>query len=373
MKKALIGTSALIAVGLLNVGAAQAADKIQLKVGGFYNAGIGAANEDDGAGEAGEFDRGHAVLVDSEVTFSGSTTLDNGIEVGVTAELEITDGARTDPIDEHYIWIENMDVWGRIEMGDRDGAEGKTMVIGPVVNGVTITGLTTFQWRNSALNNEATGPVVLGGLLFIGDSTKVTYYTPRFSGLQLGVSYTPDLTEDNKALAVDSSTGGTLTTLGEGKAVGANWTGSFGDASVSASAGWSSAEAEDVNRNDRDQWSLGINIAMNGWSFGGGYVNDETNAGQASTTQQFDNIHYRLGLVYAWGAYTAGLEYANQSVDTATGEDEAEVWSLQAKRNLGAGISMGGGLRMWDWSDADGVAASEHDATEFFFVTSVTF
>jgi len=373
MKKALIGTSALIAVGLLNVGAAQAADKIQLKVGGFYNAGIGAANEDDGAGEAGEFDRGHAVLVDSEVAFSGSTTLDNGIEVGVTAELEITDGARTDPIDEHYIWIENMDVWGRIEMGDRDGAEGKTMVIGPVVNGVTITGLTTFQWRNSALNNEATGPVVLGGLLFIGDSTKVTYYTPRFSGLQLGVSYTPDLTEDNKALAVDSSTGGTLTTLGEGKAVGANWTGSFGDASVSASAGWSSAEAEDVNRNDRDQWSLGINIAMNGWSFGGGYVNDETNAGQASTTQQFDNIHYRLGLVYSWGAYTAGLEYANQSVDTATGEDEAEVWSLQAKRNLGAGISMGGGLRMWDWSDADGVAASEHDATEFFFVTSVTF
>lgn len=371
MKKALIGTTALIAVGLLNVGAAQAADKISLSLGGFYNTGIGFSSEDDGVGEAGADDRNHAINLDSEVSFRGSTTLDNGIEVGFQAELEIADNSTADRIDEHYVWFENTDVWGRVEIGDRDGAEAKTMVFGPLVNGATITGLTAMTWRNGPVgaNGASIGPVVLGGALFLADSTKITYYTPKFSGLQLGASYTPESAENQKGLATDSTSGD----LSEGKAIGASWSGSMGDASVRASAGWSSADAEGVNENDRTQWVAGINVSMNGWQIGGGYVNDETGGGSASTVVQRDNIQYRLGLVYSSGAYTTGIEYADQSVDTATGEDQATVWSLQGKKSLGAGVSVGAGVRQWSWSDADSVAASEHDATEYFFVTAVSF
>jgi outer membrane protein OmpU len=375
MKKALIGTTALIAVGLLNVAAAQAADKIKLSVGGYYNTGIGFSSEDDGVGEAGAADRNHAINIDSEISFRGSTTLDNGIEVGFQAELEVSDGTvgnTFDRIDEHYVWFENTDVWGRVEIGDRDGAEAKTMVFGPLVNGATITGLTAMTWRNgpaAAANDAFIGPIVLGGALFLADSTKVTYYTPKFSGLQLGASYTPERAENQKGLATDSTAG----ELSEGKAIGANWSGSMGDAAVRASAGWSSADAEGVNENDRTQWVAGFNVSMNGWQFGGGYVNDETGGGSASTVVQRDNIQYRVGLVYSTGPYTSGIEYADQSVDTATGEDSATVWSIQGKKSLGAGVSVGVGVRQWSWEDADSVAASEHDATEYFFVTAVSF
>jgi len=379
MKKALIGTTALIAVGLLNVGAAQAADKISLSLGGFYNTGIGFSSEDDGVGEAGAADRNHAINIDSEVSFRGSTTLDNGIEVGFQAELEISDGTvgnTFDRIDEHYVWFENTDVWGRVEIGDRDGAEAKTMVFGPLVNGQTITGLTAMSWRNTPVgaNSAVVGPIVLGGALFVADATKVTYYTPKFSGLQLGVSYTPEVggqgAEDQNGLGTDSTAGA----VGEATAIGANWSGSMGDAAVRASAGWSSADAEGALSNDRTQWVAGINVSMNGWQLGGGYVNDETNGGAvAATNIQRDNIQYRVGLVYSTGAYTSGIEYADQSVDTATGEDSATVWSIQGKKSLGAGVSVGVGVRQWSWSDADSVAASEHDATEYFFVTSVSF
>jgi len=374
MKKALIGTTALIAVGLLNVAAAQAADKIKLGVGGFYNTGIGFSSEDDGVGELGAGDRNHAINVDSEVSFRGSTTLDNGIEVGFQAELEIADNTTADRIDEHYVWFENMDVWGRVEIGDRDGAEAKTMTFGPAVNFQVITGLTAMTWRNgpgAASGNTAFfGPVVLGGALFLGDSTKVTYYTPKFSGLQLGVSYTPESSENQKGLATDSTAGDTS----EGKAVGASWAGSMGDASVRASAGWSSADAEGLLSNDRTQWVAGLNVSMNGWQFGGGYVNDETNGGAVTATNiQYDNIQYRVGLVYSTGAYTTGVAYANQTVDAATGEDSATVWSIQGKKSLGAGVSVGAGVRQWSWEDADSLAANEHDATEYFFVTAVSF
>ena len=376
MKKALIGTTALIAVGLLNVGAAQAADKISLGLGGYYNTGIGFSSEDDGVGEAGAADRNHAINIDSEVSFRGSTTLDNGIEVGFQAELEISDntvGNTFDRIDEHFVWFENTDVWGRVEIGDRDGAEGKTMVIGPLVNGSTITGATAMTWRNgpaAAANDAFIGPITVAGALFLADSTKITYYTPKFSGLQLGVSYTPERGENQKGLGTDSVAG----ELGEGKAIGANWSGSMGDAAVRASAGWSSADAEGALSNDRTQWVAGINVSMNGWQLGGGYVNDETGGGLVTATNiQRDNIQYRLGLVYSSGAWTSGIEYADQSVDTATGEDQATVWSLQGKKSLGAGVSVGGGVRQWSWSDADSVAASEHDATEYFFVTAVSF
>jgi predicted porin len=113
---------------------------------------------------------------------------------------------------------------------------------------------------------------------------------------------------------------------------------------------------------------------MNGWSFGGQYQNGETNGGAASTTVQRDDIEMRFGLTYATGAWLLGVEYASREVEvSATGEDEVTIWGLGAKRNLGAGISAGVGVHMWDWDDDLSAAASENDATEFFFVTEVSF
>jgi len=384
MKKALIGTSALIAVGLLTAHGALAADNMKLGISGGFTVLGGIVNQDDGAGEGALNARDHGIGADSKITFRGSTTLDSGLEVGVAIDLEAQSVG--DQIDESFMWIENSDVWGRLEFGDRDGAGNKMNVLAPFVHGNAIVGVQTMMLASApgaggtsafASSNSAGIPIAVPGLS--GDATKLTYYTPKFSGAQLGVSYTPESAE-NLGSGFGSPIGGTDTTatdLSEIIEVGANWSGSMGDASVRVSASMNSAEGEAAtgsNVNDRDSWSGAFSVSMNGFSFGAQYQNDETGGGLASTTVQRDDITTRLGLTYASGAWKYGVEYASREVEvSATGEDEVTVWGIGANRTLGAGLSAGVGVHVWDWSDDGSVKANENDATEFFFITSVRF
>jgi predicted porin len=396
MKKALIGTSALIAVGLLTAQGASAADKIKLGISGNYRVLGGIVNQDDGTGAAQGVTgaRDHGIGADGKINFSGSTTLDSGIEVGVRIELE----AQTvgDMIDEQYMWIENTDVWGRLEFGDRDGADNKMNVLAPFVFGPAIVGVQTIMLASTpgqgggnafSSTNEAQIPIVVPGLS--GDSTKITYYTPKFSGAQIGISYTPESSE-NLGAGFGSAIGGTDNTgfvpagptaadLSEILEMGANWSGDMGDAKVRLSATMAQASGEAAlgqNVNDRDEWTAAFSVAMNGISFGAQYQDGETNGGQLSTTSQTDDTEMRAGITYATGAWTLGVEYASREVEDTTGaigEDEVTVLGLGANRSLGAGVSAGVGVHMWSWDDNLSVAANENDATEFFFVTQVSF
>ena len=387
MKKALIGTSALIAVGLLTAQGAQAADAISLGIGGNYRVLGGFVNQDDGTGESVNGARDHGIGTDGQINFRGSTTLDNGIEVGVRIDLEAQAGTTvTDTIDEHYIWIENTDVWGRIEMGDRDGADNKMNVLAPFVFGSAIVGVQTIMLASApgsaggsafASTNSAAVPIVVPGLS--GDSTKITYYTPRFSGVQLGISYTPESAEDRGA-AFGTAIGGTDTTAGDSSEIlelGANWNGKLGEASVRASATYAKGNTEvaaGTSRNDQDEWTVAASASMMGWAFGAQYQNGETNGTALSTTQERDDIEWRAGLTYSTGPWLLGLEYASREVEvSATGEDSVEIWGLGAKRTLGPGVTAGLGIHLWSWEDDLNAAASENDATEIFFVTEISF
>ncbi|HCK18211.1 MAG TPA: porin, partial [Thalassospira sp.] len=67
-------SSALVAVGF--AGAAQASEPISLSVGGYMEQWAGVASQEDA------YESRNAFQSDTEVHFAGSTTLDNGIEVG---------------------------------------------------------------------------------------------------------------------------------------------------------------------------------------------------------------------------------------------------------------------------------------------------
>lgn len=374
MKKALIGTSALIAVGLLTAQGASAEEKIKLGLSGNYRVLGGIVNQDDGPTNDAANTRNHGIGTDGKVNFSGKTTLDSGIEVGVRAELELQSNA--DVIDEHYMWIENTDVWGRIEMGDRDGAGNKMNTLAPFVFGAAIVGVQTIQLANSPANSAAFVVAVPG---MSNDSTKITYYTPKFGAAQIGISYTPDSDENiggafGTSIARGDSDANDVSEILE---IGANWSGSMGDAKVNVSGAYASGKGEAATAaavNDHDRWAVGAKIAMNSWALGGQYINNETGGGALATTIQRDDITTRVGLTYANGPWLYGAEYANRSIEvTATGEDEATVWGVGAKRTLGAGVTAGIGVHVWDWQDDLSAVAGENDATEFFFITEISF
>ena len=92
MKKQLIGTTALVGVGVLAAsGVAQdanAADPLSLSIGGYYQSSLEVRDEDDGSDEAGANLQTTGFYDDGEIQFTASTTLDNGIGVKVRIEYE---------------------------------------------------------------------------------------------------------------------------------------------------------------------------------------------------------------------------------------------------------------------------------------------
>ena len=187
MRKALYGTTALFAMGAL-AAPAQAADPIAIGVSGYWYgyAGFGLSSQNDAPGEPGANRRNHALWHESEVTFSGETTLDNGITFGVNIQLE---GETTDDqLDENYVYFEGN--FGRVEIGEIDGASFRTSVFLPSAYFYQGPNYGSVIWGVPAGNNSlARGPTraCMGG-----DATRVSYFTPRVNGFQLGVSYAPE-------------------------------------------------------------------------------------------------------------------------------------------------------------------------------------
>ena len=92
MKHTLLGTTALVAAGLM-VGSAYAADGgVKLGLGGMYRGAYGTHfdSQSDSTGNVEDLslDRGDALKQDIEVHFKGEAVLDNGLTVGARVELE---------------------------------------------------------------------------------------------------------------------------------------------------------------------------------------------------------------------------------------------------------------------------------------------
>ena len=130
MRKVLLGSTALVAAGLVagTSAPAQAAEPIKLSLGGYYqafftvraqsdvdNEGVGAGQNTFGNDETVHYTD---VQQEGEVWFVGETTLDNGIKVGVNVQLEAE--TQGDQIDEHYVYFSGN--FGRLVVGAENAA-----------------------------------------------------------------------------------------------------------------------------------------------------------------------------------------------------------------------------------------------------------
>ncbi len=194
MKKLLYCTTALVAAGALASGSAVGAAKIKMGVGGYMQAFFVGLDQDDSAGEPGRFLRDHLVAREGEIIFNGTTTFDNGLKVGAQVQLE----AETcgDQIDEGFIFFSGS--WGRINIGSENSAAYLMHYSAPAPSR-RAHGLQSSNFLHAgpgaghAVGNYVhTAPASLSS-----DSEKITYFTPRLSGFQFGVSYSPERCEEN--------------------------------------------------------------------------------------------------------------------------------------------------------------------------------
>lgn len=354
MKRLLIGTTALVAAGALASGA-QAADPISIGIGGYFHAGVSVASQD-----MDQDVRGYGFDREAEIIFSGSTTLDNGLSVGVNVQLEAETSG--DQIDESFMWISG--AFGQVRGGSFDGAMNVMGVYAPSA-GHGLYGV-VFPTGNSAI--AGAGSVGEGGF-GLGpdyDAAKVAWYSPTVGGARIGVSFTPEGggADDDANNDRASADGGQSEII----AVGGNWSGDFGGASVSVGAGYVSGSAEMAGAEDHVEWIVGARASMDAISVGGNYSVDNTGmaGNNERTTIAVGATH--SGLV---PGTTLGITYALTTREQGAGNadlDSSGV-SLGATWALGGGLSVSGEVQFWDIELDSGT----NEATAAILGTTVRF
>ena len=385
MKKVLLGSTALVAMGAL-AAPALAADPIELSLGGYWYGfwGFELDDQDDAVGQPGANKRDHGFLRESEIRFRGETTLDNGITVGVDFQLEgETCG---DQIDESYVYFDGN--FGRVEFGAIDGVAFRTSVFLPSAYFFGGPNYGAVIWGN----NNAAGATVQSitaawtypGVAWVGDNEKVNYFTPRISGFQLGVSYTPEACElNNNRTAGDCSYFGAFSgdnnnataswNQSEVFEIGANYFGDVGDVSVALSVGYIDGESESTAAAQADRNELAVHgtLGFGAFTVGAGWRDDNQGLSGANTDTQV----WAVSGNYNMGSWTFGAGYVTEEfgAGAAGGKDEIEIFAAGVTYALGPGIILMGGIDSAEYEDNLNNAAGENSFTSLTVGSYISF
>jgi outer membrane protein OmpU len=368
MRKILLGTTALVAAGVL--GAAEAEAKFDVTVRGNYTAGYGFVNEDDDDGESGDSRQNQALNQDVEVHFRFEQTLDNGIVVGGRVELEGAThrhpsassrdprSAGTDQIDERWGYVRGG--FGEVRFGDEDDARKQKSYGAPEASGIFGVNSPYFTF-----NNTAGGQVTSTNSTFPSlenDSAKVIYFTPSFGGFQLAVSYAPDGTQDRASWG----TGGTQESqLSNATAIGADYSGEFGGVTISLGGGYSFGGVEN-NDESPSIWAVGVNVGFGGFTVGGsvafGDELDGANAPSWNGLSVDEATVFDVGATYAIDAVTVGVGWSRGTYEDVNDgeEDELDHAQVTVGYALGEGVGLGA---MIGWFDYDDGGPADNDNT----------
>lgn len=358
MKKFMLGTTALIAASALTAGAASAAEKIKLNVGGYMASTFIFVDYD-------EDDDQHDTRIqeEGEVIFSGSTTLDNGITFGVNIQLEARQSG--DQVDETFVYASG--AFGRVNFGAEDSAAYLMHHTSPTP---------VPHWAADSANGDVIGHGHSTRPNEIGDADKITYFTPRFSGFQLGASYVPDADCETGSKTGCGPYNALLTDTDEGTAwsVGANYVNSFDDVGVNVSLTYQTIQWDESSATDYDteELAVGGNVSFAGFTVGAGWKNSENDGGVEGN----DRDHWSLGVKYGQGPWSVGIQYANAEwdIDGGGGADglEADMLLIGGQYNLGPGVAVFGGVQFHDIDSGYG-ASEEGDSEVYLIGTALSF
>ena len=383
MKNTLLCTSALALTGF--AGAANAAEvsagSVNMGFSGYYTTGLAYASVGTGANAgATDFD-GIDVWTNAEIHFKPSITLDNGIKIGIDVQLEAGSNTNGDQIDEAYMSISGD--FGQVLIGSENSAGYKMTVAAPDVSMIFAqsSSLTAYVPYSGTVTGTA-GSAVAGADLFRGtlgatyiennrnnDANRLTYFSPRFGGLQLGLSYARDSGQTNGP--VNNNT--TLTDIVD---IAANYSGSFGGMDLDGSLRWGQASAPGAAI-DPEIWGAGLAVGFSGVTIGGSYAEQDG-------TLARDGSAYDLGISYANGPMSYSLTYFkgknidNENITNGAlyAYEELETWVLAAKYKVNSNFSVGAFIADTDFSediDDSGNATGGDDVDGTVFGVSASF
>lgn len=396
MKKILLGTSALAAAAML-ASVASAQEGLTVTVGGYLQTDLGHVSQQDDDGL-----NSKDLRTSTEIHIAAEGTAANGLVYGAVVELEGSNGNASSSIEARAIGIDdnaNGDTtygyvsgnWGRVEFGDKEGAanaRGDGLAItapgdfglgGAVASEesyrdfISPTPLSTVTVGPNEFATTAAAIDLLANAYEVANSdkaTKITYYTPVFSGFQAGISYATEADSGNVTSRSEAATDNLYDSFVE---AAARYDVEVSGVGLGLSAAYSRADSKDTDVEDLRAFSIGADAKYMGFTLGGSYVD----AGDSADIETLDLIDdskaYTLGLQYETGPYVVGLNYLASEIETNGAPDvEYDAVSLGATYTVAPGLDTYAEYTRFDF-EGDGTVTEDTDGSVFILGTRVSF
>lgn len=370
MKKILLGTTGLIGAALLASAASAETPKVTL--GGFSDFQAGWVDNDLADDNSIGFRNDNEV----SVRVDGKTASGLGYGAVIDLEADITGDNQNEGLNaaRTYTYLDGN--WGRVEMGGNKSAASTMRVDASTI--AVATGGINGDWVNfvnSAGTNVGTAAFIStsklqtehGALGLLGDestynATKITYYSPRWSGFQIGGSYTPD-TESRGQVANRLDAAGANNVFNLGLGYETQFSGGT-KLALSATGEW--ADGDIAGGDDIEGYNFGALVGFSGFNIAGSYgIWDET--GVAGV----DGDYWTAGLGYDMGPVGLSATYLTSSLDTGAGDNDFDNIVLGADYKLAPGLTPYAEVSFYDF-DAVG-AGADNEGTSLIVGTQLAF
>ncbi len=372
MKKILLGTTTLIGAAVLFAGAASA-ETPKITLGGFADFQVGIVGEDLDTNK-----RAGAFRSDTEITVRVDGKTDSGLGYGggINLEADTTDDVDTQGTNASRTFVYLDGQWGRVQGGSDLGVSNTMKVDASSIARATggIDGDYTYFMTGS------TGQVIATPDLFLDYGTgqlrnestenlnKVSYYTPRFAGVQLGVSYLFDSTSRGQTVARGDATSGEA----ENIFVGAiNYEGKFDQIGLAAAATTEWGNSEVSTLEDLRTWSVGAKVTYMGFSVAGSY-GDWGDSLRTKNGGLDDSNYWTVGGAYEYGPFGASVTYLTSNYEaSSTTDNEFSNLSFGVDYKLAPGFTPYAEVSFIELDPT--ATANDNDATVFIAGTQLAF
>ncbi|MDX2083650.1 MAG: porin [Rickettsiales bacterium] len=146
------------------------------------------------------------------------------------------------------------------------------------------------------------------------DATKLNYYSPRISGLQIGVTYTPNTSDSIISSTVFNGKNNAAINV---ISLAANYTNSFNNFDYAFFATSESGKSKSATQNNLSAFDFGATMAYFGFTFGASY--GSWNKSLQATNQNFKSATYKTyGLAYQLGHISISVTNLNSSFEKNT-------------------------------------------------------
>ena len=371
MRASLLVTTAFAAISPFSAGAAEDSrglaealaveppswefDNTTIRLGGVAAGALFSAHQSAAPGSTSGYDNiGASSLVQANI--QAQRIFDNGMVVGARSDFllyhdaQSRDNYDSDTVEKIYVFAQTG--FGRVEIGQQDGAAYTLGLVGPITNEQV-----TLENRHISLFRD---PVTGGdfGKLFqsitnvqsTSNFAKMNYVSPRLLGIQIGASFTP------KPVRTPLPFTGNLPNDPNRQQniweVAASYTGYFSNLAVGLSAGVAQGSVRNRNASgdDLSDWALGAQLAYPvgtvKLSLGGAYRDSNAYLLDLDRVLAHARTHAsHLSATAEWGSWIAGGEY---SFANAKGPVDYDItgYQLSAGYKINANLQFTGG---WQW------------------------